>query len=152
MKNSYAYCIALLVLTFSACRRPKELEYRNVQNFQLKQAGVKETKISADIFLYNPNRFSLKLKRADVAVFLNDRLVGNVSLDSLFMIPRNDSFLLPVTLSLDMTNVLPDALQLLFNSQVAIKIKGSIKAGKHGLYVAVPVNYEGKQDVMDWMK
>jgi LEA14-like dessication related protein len=146
-------CAGLFIaFALSACRRPKELVYCDIQSFRLKHAGVKETAVSANIFLYNPNKFSLKLKRADVDVFLNERIVGNVSLDSLSTIPAKDSFSLPVTLSLDMTNVIPDALQLLFSSQVDLKIKGSIKAGKHGVYVSVPVNYEGKQDVMDWMK
>ena len=146
-------CLVLLAaLALTACRRPKELVYCDVQNFKLKQAGVKQTAISANIFLYNPNNFSLKLKKADVAVFLNERIVGNVTLDSLSIIPAKDSFSLPVTLALDMSNVIPGAMQLLFNSQVDLKIKGSIKAGKRGVFVSVPVNYEGKQDVMEWMK
>src|SRR4051794_16127591 len=113
MNSKWKYVITLLIgFSAMACRKPKELEYRNVQNFKLKHTGVKEAVITADVSMYNPNGFSLKLKDADVALFLNERQVGNVTIDNSSIVPSRDSFSLPVTLALNMANVLPDALQL----------------------------------------
>ena len=57
-------------------------------------------------------------------------------------------FLLPAMLNVEMKNLLPNALQVvLSNGIVDMKLAGSVKAGRYGIYVKVPLNYEGKQDV-----
>ena len=59
---------ALIVVLFGApsCRQPKDLVYKSVQNF-----GLQKGKALMDISFYNPNRYKLKLKNADLDVFLN---------------------------------------------------------------------------------
>ncbi len=151
-KLSAGCLIVLLAIAAAACRRPKELVYRDVQNIRVTNVGLKQTVLAANVLMYNPNRFSLQLRHANVDVYLNDKHVGNVLLDSLFTIPRKDSFSLPLSMAIDMSNVIPGALQLLFNSEVDLKITGFIKAGKRGIYLAVPVNYEARQDITEWMK
>ena len=124
-----------------------------------KRAGIPErTKLSPeakrppDINMYNPNRYGMKLKDADVDVFLNGRSLGKMQVDESCTIPRLDTFALPVMLNVDLKNVLPNALQLLISSDVEIKLSGSIKAGKNGIYKKVPVSYQGRQDIKGSIK
>jgi len=146
------YLILLLLIITSSCSQPKALVYQSIQNFGMKQAGLKQTELSMDLLLFNPNRYPLKLKDADVDVFINGNKLGKMLLSECFPVPGHDTFSMPVTLNVDLKNVLPNALQLLMNPDVEIKLDGSVKAGRHGLYLNVPVHYEGKQDLRSVLK
>jgi LEA14-like dessication related protein len=146
------YLLLVAILFISACRQPKELVYQNVENFSIKQVGTQKTSISLDMRLYNPNNYKLKIKHADVDVFLAGNRLGRMNVQEKFLIPRQDTFLIPVTLDIDLKNALPNALQLLFNSEVDVKLAGTIRAGRHCVFVTIPVNYEGKQDIRSGLK
>jgi len=146
-----AFFPLLLILLVASCRAPKDLVYQNIQNFRLKQDGM-QSQVCLDIRMYNPNSYGMKLKDADVDVFLNGRCLGKMQVDNGCAVPGLDTFAMPVMLNVDLKNVLPNALQLLMNSDVDIKLTGSIKAGKHGIYKKVPVSYEGKQDIKGSIK
>ena len=113
---------------------------------------MKQTQLSMDVLLFNPNRYPLKLKDADVNVFINGNKLGTMLLSECFPVPGLDTFSMPVTLDVDLKNVLPNALQLLMTPEVDIKLDGSVKAGRHGIYINVPVQYEGKQDIRSSIK
>ena len=132
--------------------QPKQLVYQNVQNFKLKQAGLQQTEVSLDIRLFNPNNYGMKLKDADVDVFVNGNRLGKMQVNEFFAVPGLDTFSMPVMLNVDLKNAVPNALQLLLNPEVNIKLAGTVKAGRHGVYVRVPVNYEGKQDIRAGLK
>ena len=144
--------ILLLVAGICSCKQPKDLIYKNIENIGMKQAGLNQTTLSLDIRLYNPNKYSLKLKKADVDVFLNASHLGKVTVNDRVVLPGFDTSSLPVLLDVDLKNVLPNALQLLLDSKVNLKVTGTIKAGRHGLYITIPVNYEEKQDILSGIK
>lgn len=142
----------LFLSVFSACRPPRELVYRDVQHFSVRQAAQNKTLLSMDIRLYNPNPYAMKLKSADVDVFVNGSNLGKLTTSGQPGIIARDTFSLPVTLEVDLRKVLPNVLQLFVNSEVDIKLNGRIKAGRHGVYVNIPVTYEGRQDIMDALR
>ena len=53
-------------------------------------------------------------------------------------------FLLPVKLITDLSGVFNNALSLMSNKEVTVKLQGSVKAGK-GVLVRIPISYEGKK-------
>lgn len=142
----------LLLLCFVSCRAPKDLVYVGVQHFGLKQASFKKTVVSMDVQLYNPNNYKMKLKHSNLDIFINNNRLGVVNLDSKLKVPRLDTFAMPVMLDVDLGNALPNMLQLAFNSQVTVKLSGTVRAGRHGLFITIPVNYEGKQDIREGIK
>jgi len=151
MKNISRIAIFFL-LAFASCRQPKELIYQNVENFSLKQADKDKAHLAMDIRLYNPNRYAMKLKSADVDVYMNGNKIGKMNAAKQCMLPARDTFSLPVTLEVELKNVLSNALQLLLNSEADIKLDGRIKAGRHGVYITIPVYYEGKQDILSGIR
>ncbi|MEI8278649.1 MAG: LEA type 2 family protein [Bacteroidota bacterium] len=145
MKNIRSLVWALLAICLvSSCAHPKDLVYQDIEHFSVSKLALSKSTLSLNIKMFNPNTYGMKLKNADVDVFINDRYLGKMMMDTLFTIPRLESFLLPVSLQVDMKNILPNALQLLLDNEVTVKLQGHVKVGKH-LYVTVPVNYEGKQ-------
>jgi len=144
--------LLLLSVCIFSCKAPKDLIYQNVQDFKLEKAGLEQTALSMDIRLYNPNNYTLKLKKADVDVYLNDTHLGKMSVKGKFAVRKLDTLTLPVVLDVELKNILPNALQLLMNSEVDIKLKGTLKAGRRGVYINIPIDYEGKQDIMSGVK
>lgn len=141
--------LGLLLLTIAGCRQPRIPEYQAFENFRINQVGLKESVVSADLKYYNPNEFALQLKGAELDVTLNERHVGRSILDTLITIPRKDTFLLPVKMKVDMKQLFSNALSMLLNPEVEVKVNGSVKLGKNGVFFNMPVNYKGTQQI-EW--
>jgi LEA14-like dessication related protein len=150
--NRAGFFLLLIIVVACSCRQPKQLVYRNVDNFQLKQGDKQQTEVSLDLRLFNPNNYGMKLKDADVDVFVNGNKLGKMEVRDFLAVPGLDTFSMPVMLNVNLSSALPNALQLLMNPEVDIKLAGSVKAGRHGVYIKVPVNYEGKQDIRSALK
>lgn len=97
--------------------------------------------------MYNPNKYSLNLKNTDVDVFINEHHVGKALIRDKFRVPANDTFSLPILLRVDLMQVIPNAVQLLISKEITLKLSGIIRAGKHGMYIKIPISYEGKQKI-----
>ena len=151
MKKS-SWLLLFTLIIFSSCHAPKELIYQDVAHFSIKQEGIDKTHISVGIRLYNPNWYGMKLKKSDVDVFINNNLIGKLNTSDRVKIPARDTFLLPVSLNVSLTKVLPSAVQLLFNSEVKVKLQGNLKAGRNGIFVTIPVSYEGTQDILSGIR
>jgi LEA14-like dessication related protein len=141
------FIVLLSILFAYSCKAPKDLEYRDMHNFKLKQARLKETMVQLDIQLYNPNAYNVKIKKADIDVFFNDSRLGKVKVKGKYTIPKTDTASLPVTLEVDLATALPELLKLAFAKEIKIKLSGTIKAGRRIMFVRLPVHYEGLQDV-----
>ena len=151
MKHTSFFSL-LIILFICSCRQPKQLVYQNIENFKLKQTDKQQTEVSLDLRLFNPNNYGMKLKDADVDVFVNGSKLGKMEVRDLFAVPGLDTFSMPVMLSVDLKSAVPNVLQLILNPEVDIKLAGTVKAGRHGVYIKVPVNYEGKQDIRSGIK
>jgi len=135
----------LLVVALASCNKPVAPEYRSIENFRVNNLGVGESAISADLKYYNPNNFSLKLKYGETNVYLNNKLLGKTVLDTMTVIPARDSFLIPVSMKVDMKQVYANALDILLSNEVNIRLDGYAKMGKGALFFNMPIKYEGLQ-------
>lgn len=144
------WLLAAAPLAFlGACKQPQIPEYQAFENFRINKVGLGESVVSADIKYYNPNHFALQLRGAELDVSINNRYVGRTVLDTLVTIPKLDTFYLPMQMKVDMKQLVSNALSLLINSEIDVKVNGKVKMGKSGVYFNVPVNYQGKQEI-DW--
>ncbi|MFT3935383.1 MAG: LEA type 2 family protein [Chitinophagaceae bacterium] len=139
--------LATSLLFLQSCSKPAAPEYAGIDNFKVNSIGADQSVISADLKYYNPNHFALKLKDGETSVFVNNRFIGKSTLDTFTVIPARDSFLIPVSMKVDMKQVYANALDILLNREVTIKLDGFAKLGKGGVYFNVPIQYEGKQKI-----
>ena len=151
IRIGYLLLIPMLIW-MSACHAPRQLVYQNIEHFSLKNVGLSKSTLTMDIRLYNPNKYGICIKDADVDVFMNGKNLGKLDVNKQCYLGRKDTVSLPVKLDVDMKNVLSDVMQLFLNTEVNIKVVGKIKAGRHGLFVNIPVSYEGKQDILSGLK
>jgi LEA14-like dessication related protein len=143
------YCAILFFVFFAAaCRQPKELVYQGVQNIGFKQAGMQKATLAMDVRLYNPNSYTLKLKKSEIAVFLNGNPLGAITISGGTYISKLDTSSIPVTLDVDVKKAIPNLLQAAMDNAVDLKVSGQIRAGRHGIFIKVPIEYEGKQDIL----
>jgi LEA14-like dessication related protein len=149
VKSPLMVFLILSFLSMMACRQPEIPEYQALENFSLGKIGMKETVVSADLKYYNPNNYELQFRRADLAIAINDRPVGNTILDTLIRIPKKDTFYVPVQMKVNMKQVLGNALTLLMKDELDIKVNGTIRMGRSGFFMNIPVNYQGKQKI-EW--
>lgn len=140
-------CCSICLLLLQGCSRPLAPEYRGLDNLRINQLGIGESAISADLEYYNPNNFKMKLKYGEMNVYFNNRFLGKTILDTLTVIPARDSFLIPVSIKIDMKQVYSNALDILLNNEVNIKLDGFAKLGKGVIFFDVPIKYEGKQKI-----
>ena len=89
------------------------------------------------------------MKGASVDVYVNSSFFGKTTLDSTIKIPKKDTFLLPVILKVDMNNTAMGVIQSLATGKdsVHIKLNGSAKIGRGGLFINYPIRYEGMQKI-----
>ena len=145
------YSLLIFGLLFiAACGNPKELVYQDVKNFKVHQLSL-TPEVGMDVQFYNPNTFGMTLKDANIDVFINDQPIGKATLNTSFKVPGLDTFLLPVKLNANLSNVFANAIAILANRNVKVRLDGNVMAGR-GVFVNIPIHYEGiqKLDVLEF--
>ncbi len=63
-----------------------------------------------------------------------------------------DTFYVPIKAVISMRDVLPNAVQILLKDSVNVKLDGTVKAGKGGIFKNVAIKYEGRQSFGRFLK
>ncbi len=148
MKNRLPL-FGLLVLFLAACAKPQALQYKGVDRVFLGSVDSKGPQLGVGVKLYNPNDYPMILKKGDLEAYINGRPAGKADLLSATTVPARDTFVLPVTVSLDASNLLGNALDMLTQKDVLVRLDGTVRAGRGNSGIAVPVRvrYEGRQKI-----
>jgi len=147
MKILKAVWLLAVVACAFGCSKPKAPTYLGYENFRLKKAGLGNNVLATDVKLYNPNSYPLQLKSASLDVYFNNNYLGHSSLDSLIILPAKDTAYVPLQLQAKAKDVLSNALKVFLNPEVKVKITGSAKAGRSGIFLNIPIDYEGVQHI-----
>ena len=148
MKRLILFVTSLFfIYSFSACKKPVPPEYVSYENFRLEKMGFSENVLAADVKLYNPNTYNLQLKSADLDIYFNDRFLGHSSLNNLIVLTAKDTTAFPIRMQASAKDLLKNTADLLLNPNVKIRVSGSAKAGRGGIFINVPINYEGMQKI-----
>jgi len=143
----YFILLCCAAITFASCGKPQPPQYLGYSNVRLEKAGLKNSIVAADLRFYNPNNYALKLKQADMDVYLNNRLMGHSVIDSLLTLPGRDTAAVPLRLQVAGKDLLASATQLLLNPTVRLRMKGNAKVGRGSFFINLPVDYEGTQKI-----
>lgn len=144
--------LAVLIGLAAGCRQPEPPEYLGFQDIQIiKTTGAQPT-LATVVKLYNPNPFSLELRRAEVDVSINGRHAGHDLLDSTIHIPKKDTFYVPVAMQVDLQAILSNALQSLFSKKATITLDGRVKIRKGMLIYNRPFHYEDQEDIQQLLQ
>ncbi|RYZ30462.1 MAG: hypothetical protein EOO10_02750 [Chitinophagaceae bacterium] len=146
--NTFKLLAGLVLLyTLSSCSKPKPPEYAGFENFRIEKASINNSILATDVKLYNPNGYNLQLKSANLEVYMNDKYLGRSTLDSLIILPSKDTAIFPLRMQASAKDILSNGAKLLMNPDVKIRITGNAKAGRGGVFINIPINYEGVQRI-----
>lgn len=136
---------ALLPILLIACKT-KELEYLSFDHLKVVKLGFPNSTISLDVTCYNPNKFGLNLTRMESDVYINKEFLGKAILDSSILVPKRDTFLIPVKMDVKMGGTMTSILQLMNSSAdsttLLIKLEGKARLKKGGIVLNYPIQYE----------
>jgi len=137
--------VFLVFIAFMSCSSPKALEYLEYHNFSVEKLGYSNSTIKIELVYFNPNNFRMQLRNTDLDIFINGKLFGHSSTDTLIPIPKRDTFSLPVMFDVNMQSLYQNALNTLLGKEVTLKVSGKVKIGKANVFMYFPVNYESKE-------
>jgi LEA14-like dessication related protein len=146
MKTIYSLFCILGLLFVTSCRQPMAPEYLGLHNFSVQAFSMDESRLHAELSFYNPNPFTMELKKGDVNVFLNEQLANHYVMDSTINIPQKDTFYVPLNLKINPKILISSAIRMLMNDNIIkVRLEGSIRVKRGGISFNVPVNYEVEQ-------
>ncbi len=149
MKNKVMIFGYFSIILFFAvgCSKPIQPTYLGYQNLRLGRVGAKNNVVMSDIKFYNPNKYALNVKQAEMDVYFNDRLLGHTSMNNMVSLPPMDTTLVPFTVEASAMDLLANTAQIFLNPNVRVRIQGNAKAGRGGFFVNIPINYSGTQRI-----
>jgi len=143
---SFRFCLPALFFMMSCSQHLLPPEYLGFHDFNVQTFSMDESILHVELSFYNPNGFTMELKKADVNVFLNDQLANHYVMDSTIDIPKKDTFYVPLNLKISPKILIGSAIRMLMNDNtVKVRLEGSIRIKRGALSVNVPVNYEVEQ-------
>lgn len=138
--------IALIAVIFlAACAKPEPPQYVGIDQVKVLSIGLSESIVGLDVRMFNPNNSRLQLKNADMDIFVNNSLLGSTQLDSLIQIPKRDTFTVPLQVKVKTLSSATRLLQSLSDTSVLLKVSGTARFGKGGVFINYPLQYEGRQ-------
>ena len=149
MKNTSIRILAIfiaLAVSQTSCHEPKSLEFREFKNLTLDKLSFAGAALKVDLVYYNPNNFGLQLNRTDLDVYVDSTFLGHSSQDIQVNISKRDVFTIPLKLDLDVKNLLKNGITSMLNKSVSVRVLGSVKVGKAGIYKSFPVDYTSIQN------
>ena len=136
----------MLLLFQSSCHEPKSLEFKEFKNLSLDKLSFAGAALKVDLVYYNPNNYGLQLNRTDLDVYVDSTFLGHSSQDIQVNIPKRDVFTIPLKLDLDVKNLLKNGITSMLSKSVSVRVLGSVKVGKAGIYKNFPVDYTSIQN------
>ena len=141
----FNYVVLFSFCFFVACSEPQSLEFKGLQDIQLDKLTMGNNKLRANIKYHNPNTFSLVLKQIDCKVLMNNGQFTQLKLDTNFTIPAKMDFLLPAQFEFQMSDLVKNSMDLLFNKPIKLNIVGNATLSKGMFTKTVPIAYETTQ-------
>ena len=141
--------LAGLVIIGVSCAKPQDLEFIDIQNIRMVNLGLSESEVGVDVRFYNPNNQRVNLKDAAAKLYVNSTFLGDTHMDTLVPVPRRDTFSVPLVLTVKSMAAVSKLMQAMSDSTVNIKVEGTVKMGKAGVFRSFPINYNKVQNVQE---
>lgn len=142
--------LIMAALFLSSCKAYKDVqepEFRDIQNVEIIDIGLTQSKAGADIIYYNPNKFNVTLSSAKGDVYVDDKYIGRFELADKVAVKKRAEFIIPVVLKLDNISVLKHQQEILKKKEVMIRVNGIARLTKTGFNKEIPIKYEKTESV-----
>ncbi|HEX7754610.1 MAG TPA: LEA type 2 family protein [Niabella sp.] len=141
----------ILILTLLAgllllsCMKYKDIKFVGVSNVKVGKIGMNETTLEMDLLFNNPNHVGATLNNAQGQAWIQDLYVGDFLLNQDVRIPANSNFPVPVSLKLNLKELIKNSLSLITRDSVNLRVDGNARLSKGAIIKNFPLRYMGKQ-------
>jgi len=143
MKKIQIFCLiamAFVLLQSGGCNKIKELDYKGIKSAKLESINFHNTAIRINLEYFNPNNFSIDVKETNLSIFLDDQFVALADQPEKTKIPKNALFEFPIVAHFDPLKIMGPALKSFFAKTTKLRLQGTAKLGKDGVFIKVPVD------------
>ena len=140
---NYLFLASILLMT--ACAAPKNLEFKGIESLKIEKASLGKNIFIASFAYHNPNNFNLVLNKLDCSIYMNDQFFTKYTIDSNYTLPANANFSLPAKMEVELTLLLKNSVDILFNKPMKMGIKGTATISKGIFTKTVPIEFETSQ-------
>jgi LEA14-like dessication related protein len=137
--------LAFSFLFLMACGEPKPFVFKGLKSIKIEKPGFGKNIFNAQFEYQNPNNFELTLKKLDCSIYINDQLLTQYKLDSLYVIPANADFALPAKMEIELNLLLKNTMDILFNKPMKVGVKGTAILSKGIFTKTIPIEFETTQ-------
>ncbi len=146
-RGKWLYLTACLIfLIHSSCLTTKSVEYRRIDHVQV--SGALSPVITFDLVLANPNNLGVRVTQIQSDVWLEDRIVGKMTLPKSVRIKKKSEVSIPIHVSLsalELLSLLPSGLSMLSeNKAISAAVSGDITLRKFFFTKKYPFQYSQK--------
>lgn len=103
-----------------------------------------ESKLSAKINVFNPNKYQVTIKRIEAEILVNGSQWSNYQLDSSFVVPAQSVFTFPIALRVKNSSLINGLSKLASGNELPYEMKGKIKGTYRSITAEVPFTYADK--------
>jgi LEA14-like dessication related protein len=145
MRRLVILALMLTMLHGCAPKEPVVLREVHIRNVALGADG-KNPVLTADAVLYNPNKGSLRLKKIDLDILVDNKLAARIDQKLNAQIKAKSEFTVPleVQLKLSESGLLDTILSLFGGKRYPIRFTGTVKVKVSGFPVNIPVDHRNE--------
>ena len=155
MKRFNLLFCAVIFLTVSSCKIMAPT-FKGIENVKTETVNKQGLKFSADVVIYNPNFFRLKVWDIAANVFLDDKLLATIGDTSVMLIKSKSDFRVPLGASLNPQSGIFDQLKNLLNifvkKEAKLKVEGTVHVKFFCRTHKIPFMHEQKVDATSFKK
>lgn len=146
-KGFHAIWLILLLLTLvSSCAIYQEPDLTKVGSFQFEKLKGKTINFSLETTVDNPNWYAIKINPSTVDVYVENLLIGQLTLQSKVRYARKSTSTVTAPLTATLADgALINLVRLAGKNEVEVVLKGKVKAGVWFISKKIPV--ENKQTI-----
>ena len=137
--------VALIFLVaVSSCKPKEDVVFRQVRDIVLDASP--DPILRANAVLYNPNKVKMKLRKADIEIFVNGTNAAHIDQNLQLAVPSEAEFIVPIEAKVNLKELglLDTIFGMLGGKKMKVEFKGSISITYKGVPLKVPVSYQSE--------
>ncbi len=146
MKKLITISVLFLILSCKVTEKPELIKVDSVKVIQADHKGIK---VKADLKFLNKNNVGGTLQAQDVKVFIDSIAVANIQTTP-FKVPRQETFILPLEVTIpykkvfsdNKQNLLSGIMNMISKKKVSIRYDGVIRYSLAGFHYDYPLHYK----------
>ncbi|MDA9261863.1 LEA type 2 family protein [Flavobacteriales bacterium] len=156
-KRLNIWVFVIMVFTLTSCSLYEDVEFLGVQDYSFERLEGSEIKASIIFKINNPNFYSIKLKKSDFEIFLDDDKLGSAKMLEDIKIKRKAEGEYTLNLALQESelknSVVPLLKKAFSKNTVTFRIKGKAHAKVWGILgKKVDINEKKEVSIQDLIK